>query len=1651
MAPKKSKKKGKIGDDWGEEEDVDVALNKSPPPEPPAAAEKKAPKKKAKGKKGKPKFGDWDSDDEPDPLKDSVTEEENDTVAKKGAKKQSKANTGRSSAFALLQEGDDSEDQSGEEPLMATVPSKSAFGVLDAEDESSSEGEEDADGELQSKLSEESKLKVGCIVNVKKHPKADKLFICKVDIGSDAIQVVTNAANAAAGMTVVVATVGCKTPGSGIVVQNAKVRGVDSAGMLCSAYDVGWVEAADGVLLELPSTFSPGTDCPTTPPQGAKLGVAMDEQSKKSKSLSSSFSDLHLNGEGGKTEVLDDADDDGDVDSKLYASSRSSKQGKKKGKAGTAKPSFAALADAEEEVEDGGGKSLDDSEQFEELKLPPKRKKDKKKPPSFAVYDDVDMDADVLEADVPVTRKEGKETKGLANAFVQLEEEAASGAEDSRGAELLEDDDELHLPPKQKKGKKKALKQDLTVSSGLPEDTVQEDTVGEGIGHARDASEDLEGLQLPPKKGGRKTKATRASGVEENNLDDADLVAPAENGRKAKDVDNAFAQLGLDNESGAHDEDLAELSELTGKKKKKGKKLKDVDSLFAALEADADTVPASNGNDVATAEPAVDELEGPAGVPQESLLKPGVNGEMEKPVEVPDVKGKKKKKGAQAQAAEEDLDAILAELGMAPPATSEKGPTPATIVEARVPEGSSAENAAENAGQEEEKEDQDADSKELTAAQKKKLKKKAKEKEKKKAGAGEGEEETEEGMDTKKGKKGPKQSAAVKRLQEALEKERLAAEERRRAEEERIRQEEEAERLREEEEQRKAEETERKKAEKRERRAEMKRQGLILTGKAKKEAERLAAMREQFLRQTGTELVDGQDAPVKKKVVYDTRKKKPPPKKAEEEPALNGQLEDVPQEAVLMEVDQQARLQEVVVTTEVPKPEEVEVSVLAPDTQEEESEEDDWEAMDLDDLKLPGQEKAKQVKDAAPIENTAPAAPETNQTAHSEEGSPTEEEEEEEEDENESEDDESSSEASSSEEESSSYEMDSEEEAEEKLRLAKENREARLKKALEAGSKDHLRSPIGCILGHVDTGKTKLLDNIRRTNVQEGEAGGITQQIGATYVPMDAIQRRTETLRKGKDFELKLPGLLIIDTPGHESFSNLRSRGSGLCDIAILVVDLMHGLEPQTIESINLLKMRKTPFIVALNKVDRLFDWESTKDAPIQDSLAKQKDYVQAEFEKRLKASILALNEQGLNVALYWKNPDVRKFVNIVPTSAITGEGIPDMLQLLVKLTQSMMAERLMFISELQCTVLEVKVVEGHGTTIDVVLVNGVLHEGDTIVICGLQGPIVTTIRSLLTPHPLKELRVRGQYDHHKEVKAAQGIKIAAHGLENAVAGTQLLVVGPDDDVEVLKAEVMADMQDIFSSVDRSGEGVCVQASTLGSLEALLEFLKSPAVKIPVSAINIGPIHKKDIMRASVMLEKGRRKFCCILAFDVPVTREAAELAEKLGVRIFSADIIYHLFDQFSAYIKSVKDEEQEAAKAEVAFPCELTIMPNCIFNTKDPIILGVEVKEGIARVGTPICVPSQGGLDLGKIASLELNHKPVEKAVKGDMVAMKIEATKPEESSRLYGRHFDFKDMLVSRMTRKSIDLLKLHFKDELSRDDWKLVVKLKRVFNIE
>jgi translation initiation factor 5B len=369
---------------------------------------------------------------------------------------------------------------------------------------------------------------------------------------------------------------------------------------------------------------------------------------------------------------------------------------------------------------------------------------------------------------------------------------------------------------------------------------------------------------------------------------------------------------------------------------------------------------------------------------------------------------------------------------------------------------------------------------------------------------------------------------------------------------------------------------------------------------------------------------------------------------------------------------------------------------------------------------------------------------------------------------------------------------------------------------------------------------------------------------------------------------------------------------------------------------------------------------------------------------------------------------------------------------------------------EVKCTVLEVKHMEGHGYTIDAILVQGVLREGDRIFLCGFEGPIDTTIRAILTPQPLKDQRVKGAFLRHREVKAAMGIKIIAKdSLEHALAGGPLLVFKRGDDAEEMMDEVQADLHSLISCID--SKGVYVQASTLGSLEALLSFLKEK--KIPVSGISIGDVHKKDVIKASIMLDS-RPEYATILAFDVKVMEDARLEADRVGVRIFTEDIIYQLTARMEEYLEEIKEERRKAVMHEAIFPVALEILPDKVFRNKDPIIMGVRVVEGILKLGTPISAPNQmqagSQVVVGECESIQdVQGNEIKEAKVGMEVCVKFKHI--SQRPVMYGRQFTADDVLYSKLSRRSINVLKELFAAEMKDDWWRLVIRLKGVFNIE
>ncbi len=585
-------------------------------------------------------------------------------------------------------------------------------------------------------------------------------------------------------------------------------------------------------------------------------------------------------------------------------------------------------------------------------------------------------------------------------------------------------------------------------------------------------------------------------------------------------------------------------------------------------------------------------------------------------------------------------------------------------------------------------------------------------------------------------------------------------------------------------------------------------------------------------------------------------------------------------------------------------------------------------------------------------------------------------------------------------------------------------------------NREFIRSPIVVVLGHVDVGKTALLDKIRGTAVMLREPGTMTQHIGASFLPWSALKKMCGELAKGLKKDVVIPGLLVIDTPGHEAFVNLRRRGGSIADIAILVVDVNKGFERQTYESLEILKARRTPFLVAANKIDKIPGWVPNPGAPFVYTIGKQDPDVVARLEERLYAIISELLAQGFRADRYDRIRDFARTVAIVPTSALTGEGIPDLLLVLAGLAQRYMIERLKAsMGPGRGVVLEVREERGLGTTIAVILYDGVIRRGDIIVVGGLEEPIVTKVRALLMPKPLDEMRSpEDRFASVEEARAASGILIAAPGLDRAIAGAPVVVVESEEELNKVKLAVAEEIASI--KVSRETAGLVVKADTLGSLEALVGYIES--MGFPVRYADVGPVVKRDVVEAS-LTSKEDRYLAAVIAFNVKVTEDARELAKESGIRIFEGNIIYRVVEEFAEWYSRAKEEEKRKLMEKLVLPGAVRILPGYVFRRSNPAIVGVKVLAGRIRGGYPLVLPS--GRKVGEIMQIQVHGEPVSEAVKGDEVAISI------RGHVIVGRQVNEGDILYVDVPLDHIDLLLEKFGGELSDEEKELLRELRKL----
>ncbi|MDD1725639.1 MAG: translation initiation factor IF-2, partial [Euryarchaeota archaeon] len=518
-----------------------------------------------------------------------------------------------------------------------------------------------------------------------------------------------------------------------------------------------------------------------------------------------------------------------------------------------------------------------------------------------------------------------------------------------------------------------------------------------------------------------------------------------------------------------------------------------------------------------------------------------------------------------------------------------------------------------------------------------------------------------------------------------------------------------------------------------------------------------------------------------------------------------------------------------------------------------------------------------------------------------------------------------------------------------------------------------LRTPIVVVLGHVDHGKTTVLDKIRGTTFAEKEPGLITQHIGATEVPLDVISKLCGSLLEG----IRIPGLLFIDTPGHHAFTTLRARGGALADIAILVVDLNEGFQPQTIESVNILKQHKTPFIVAANKIDRIHGWRSHDSMLFTETFKLQSERTQHLLDEKIYALVEDLYNTGFSSDRYDRIRDFTKNISVVPTSARTGEGIPDLLMVSLGLAQRFLEKdlRLHANGPALGTVIEIKEEKGFGITLDAIIYDGVLNTGDQIVVGAIDKPIVTKVRALLRPQSA------GGFKRVKRVIAAAGVKIAAPGIENALAGSPVRVIPNDTDKVV--ADVESEMREI--TISTQDVGVVIKADTIGALEALTGELSR--AEIPISKAGLGEVSRRDVIEAETVSDP---LYSVVLGFNVDVLPDAKEAAEKSDVSLFVNDVIYGLIEEYQLWFEKQKTLHGKKRYETIVRPGKIKILPGFVFRQSKPAIVGIQVLGGTLRNG--VSFVREDGVRVGTLKGIQERGENVSEIREGKEVAVSID-----------------------------------------------------------
>jgi translation initiation factor 5B len=622
-------------------------------------------------------------------------------------------------------------------------------------------------------------------------------------------------------------------------------------------------------------------------------------------------------------------------------------------------------------------------------------------------------------------------------------------------------------------------------------------------------------------------------------------------------------------------------------------------------------------------------------------------------------------------------------------------------------------------------------------------------------------------------------------------------------------------------------------------------------------------------------------------------------------------------------------------------------------------------------------------------------------------------------------------------------------------------------------NQDQQRIPICGIFGHVDSGKTSFLSKLK--SYETVEAGGITQGISSIFISIDKMKSLCDKVidlkqvfakektdsEQPKDFEIKVPGVLFIDTPGHEAFHNFRDKASDICDLGIVIVDIEKGVENQTVDSLKLLKTKKIPFIIVLTKLDKILNWIPSQTSNLKKSIRDQTSETVNMLNIHIEDVKYELSKHEINAEFYFKNKTPAKTYSIIPLSNSTGEGFNDLVNFVIYIVQNFMGKKLILEPKPKIFVMEKSFDKQLGWTLNVILSNGTIKVGDDFLVQTTNGPVKSVIRSIIG---LKFYETKRKYirEYQPKVSASDSVIIFGPELENALTGEFAYIYNNHQEFDILMSQLGKQeiKKSFIDEIKTDKLGFYMYTSTEDEFEAGYHVFKSS--EILISNGSFGLLNEKSIDMFEILLNKQPANLdeYRILIYYANEGRKSSKLAELeeyakgKNIWIIYNEVIYKLVEQFKTLRDQIMEKRKEQLKKEgqVFMPVELKLLKQHVYmkGGSSNILCGFKILGGKVNIGTEIISVNPKNVSeickLGKILKMEKNHKEINEAAKNDEVCIKFE--NPEHLS--YSKHFDESNIFYCDIDRPKLELLKRDFKSDLTKDDWLLTAKIVKMLNI-